>query len=115
MNEDGTINSPMNPAPPGSIVAIWATGEGATEPPGEDGLIAPPSLPLPIPKRGVQVRFGNYNVYPLYAGGAPSLVAGVIQINARIPEESPADPALPLSYLVGETWSPAGVTLAVGP
>ena len=30
VNQDGSINSPEHPAPPGSIVAIWATGIGAT-------------------------------------------------------------------------------------
>ena len=38
INQDGTINSPTNPAPIGSIVSIWATGTGYF--PGLDGQIA---------------------------------------------------------------------------
>ncbi len=33
LNEDGTLNSPQNPAKPGSIVALFGTGGGETESP----------------------------------------------------------------------------------
>ena len=44
LNEDFTVNSPANPAARGSILQIFATGEGQTDPPGVDGklLLAPP-------------------------------------------------------------------------
>jgi hypothetical protein len=34
INQDGTVNGPLNPAAPGSIIAIYATGEGQTTPSG---------------------------------------------------------------------------------
>ena len=38
-NQDGTINSPDHPAPRGSRVAIYGTGDGQTLPAGVDGII----------------------------------------------------------------------------
>src|SRR5262249_2409218 len=38
LNSDGvTTNSTSAPAHPGSVVILWATGEGLTDPPGVDG------------------------------------------------------------------------------
>ena len=34
LNQDNTLNLPSNPADRGSVVQIFATGEGSTEPPG---------------------------------------------------------------------------------
>ena len=32
MNQDLTLNGPSNPAPRGSVVAVWTTGYGNTAP-----------------------------------------------------------------------------------
>jgi uncharacterized protein (TIGR03437 family) len=37
INQDGTVNSQANPAPPGSVIAFYATGLGQTDPPSNDG------------------------------------------------------------------------------
>jgi uncharacterized protein (TIGR03437 family) len=51
LNQDGTINSVNNPAPRGSIVSFFGTGEGETTPPGIDGFITPETMAnLPQPK-----------------------------------------------------------------
>ena len=39
INQDGTLNKIANPAKPGSVVSIWATGFGATGAP-VDGAVA---------------------------------------------------------------------------
>ena len=44
VNEDGGINSPLHPAPRSSVVSIYATGGGQTDPPGTDGAIAGDAL-----------------------------------------------------------------------
>jgi uncharacterized protein (TIGR03437 family) len=49
----------------------------------------------------------------LYAGGAPGLVAGVLQVNARIPPEAPSGNAVPVLLTVGGFSSQPEVTLAV--
>jgi uncharacterized protein (TIGR03437 family) len=78
INQDGAINSMANPAKVGSIVSIWATGAGWT-PVGEDGRIstAAPGLPLTI-------NDGNDVISPEYAGAAPDLVTGMVQINFQV-------------------------------
>src|SRR5205085_7664107 len=47
-NQDGSANSPGNPAPAGSIVVVYATGEGQTKPAGVDGKPADAVAPRPI-------------------------------------------------------------------
>lgn len=93
VNQDGTINSPENPARLGSVVAIYATGLGRTSPPMVDGEIR--LSDLPVVAFPVEVRASNgRRLEVLYAGQAPGLVAGVMQINFRVqaPEiQLPAD------------------------
>lgn len=83
LNEDNSVNSPSNPALPGSIVAIYATGAGQTNPDGVDGRVT--GATPPVPRLPVQVTIGGTNAGILYAGAAPGLVAGVLQINVRVP------------------------------
>ena len=47
LNEGGSVNSPANPARGGSIVVIYATCEGQTNPAGLDEKIASGTLPAP--------------------------------------------------------------------
>ncbi|HSB17623.1 MAG TPA: hypothetical protein VLE22_24450 [Bryobacteraceae bacterium] len=102
LNEDGSINSSSTPATLGSVIVLFATGEGLTEPVVEDGLVL--GSMLPKPRLPVSVVFssscsGFYCYYyyygrgpeseeALYAGGAPGLVAGVLQVNVRIPRNA---------------------------
>jgi len=47
MNQDGTLNGPTNPAARGSVVAVWGTGYGQTNPPCQSGgLNLPYAAPL---------------------------------------------------------------------
>ena len=109
-NQDLSVNSSSNPAPRGSIIVLYVTGEGATDPEGVDGLLA--TAVFPKPKQPVGVRIGGVDAEILYAGAAPSLVAGVMQVNVRIPDNVPDGP-VPVQVLVGNAQSPAGVTVAV--
>jgi uncharacterized protein (TIGR03437 family) len=92
LNQDGTINSETNPAVPGSIVSIFATGLGAMTPPPPDGSLV--SLPLPSPV--LQIQASNpvvemfvknvvvFDPLPMYyAGPAPYEVEGLTQINIQ--------------------------------
>ena len=112
LNEDGrTVNGFATPAPRGSIVSIFATGEGQTDPAGVDGLVAA-AAPFPKPVRSVQVRIGGIAAEVLYAGAAPGQVAGLLQVNARIPAGVPPGEAL-LEIQVGDATSQPGITVAV--
>lgn len=85
INQDGTLNGPDNPAPPGSVVTIFATGAGQTTPGGVDGQIAGLPLPKPIQPVAVEIGVDTY-AEVLYAGAAPGLMEGVLQVNFRVPE-----------------------------
>ncbi|MBS1857304.1 MAG: hypothetical protein JST11_18195 [Acidobacteria bacterium] len=111
INQDGSINTPSTPAKAGDFIACFATGEGQTSPPGVDGKLA--ASPLPRPNLPVSVLIGGQVVTPQYAGGAPGLVAGVIQVNAQIPAGIQTGNAIPLFVQVGSATSQSGVTIAV--
>jgi uncharacterized protein (TIGR03437 family) len=90
-NQDGTVNSPQNPARRGSTVSIYGTGGGQTDPVTADGQVvgnSPPTL-----KTSVLVVFpdteetGDY-IPPTeapYAGGVAGFVAGLLQVNVQVP------------------------------
>jgi uncharacterized protein (TIGR03437 family) len=48
-----------------------------------------------------------------YAGGAPGLVAGLMQVNVQIPAGIETGNAVPVVLRVGSVFSQAGVTIAV--
>jgi uncharacterized protein (TIGR03437 family) len=113
LTPDYRLNGPSNRAPPGSIVLIYATGEGQTNPGGDDGKIVGADLPRPV--QFVSVRMGGIEAEVLYAGGAPGLVSGVLQVNARIPDSLAATGEVPLVLSIGNSSSQTGVTVFVGP
>ncbi len=93
------------------MISIYATGEGQTSPAGVDGQIAS-GAPLPGPTRPVAVRIDGQDAEVLYAGAAPGQVAGLMQVNARIPT-GVASGSVSLEIRVGDTASQPGVTVAV--
>jgi uncharacterized protein (TIGR03437 family) len=110
-NQDTSVNSASNPAARGALISLWATGEGLTEPAGIDGKLG--GEVLPKPRLPVSVRVGGLEAQVLYAGGAPGMVAGVIQVNVRIPEAVLPGSAVPILLQAGGFSSPSGVTVAV--
>lgn len=99
LNEDATLNSASNPAKPGSIISVWATGLGQTIPPLADGEIV--ELPLPKPHNQIAARACDMPTEVLYAGPAPSLVAGAMQVNLRVPFQPPPEGSCVLRLVVG--------------
>jgi uncharacterized protein (TIGR03437 family) len=59
------------------------------------------------------ITIGGSRASVTYAGGAPGLVAGVLQVNARVPEEVMPGPSVPVVIGVGEFSGPDGITLSV--
>jgi uncharacterized protein (TIGR03437 family) len=127
VNQDGSINSPSNPAAPGSIVSFYGTGMGTLYlPPMGLGAVAPPSnyftylldgaitisTPYPMPQAPVAVTIGGKQALVLYAGDAPFLTNGVFQVNAQIPADiTPGNAAVVLT--VAGVASTQSVTVAV--
>lgn len=113
LNQNLSPNSARNPAPKGSIVAIYLTGEGALSPAGITGAISGPSLPLPVPIAHVSVTIGGQPAVISYAGEAPGLVSGVLQVNAKIPENIPSGNQLVLLTIGNSNNIQQAITIAV--
>jgi len=111
LNQDGTVNSGDRPAPAGSVVALFATGAGRFSPPGIDGSVVSPDN-LPVPVLPVSVQIGGAEAAVLYAGGAPGLVEGVLQVNVQVPGGTPAGD-VPILLRIGDRTSQPGLTIAV--
>jgi uncharacterized protein (TIGR03437 family) len=84
VNQDGTLNGPGNPAAAGSEVALYLTGLGPTVPQSLDGAVNDPAA-LPSAQANVLVYVGGKAARVLYAGAAPDMVAGVMQVNFAVP------------------------------
>jgi uncharacterized protein (TIGR03437 family) len=86
INQDGTLNSASNPAKAGSIVSIWATGFGYAFGP-LDGAVTPVvtnwcaycQISIGGPSGVVETVE--------YAGTAPGLIDGVMQVNFMVPSQ----------------------------
>jgi uncharacterized protein (TIGR03437 family) len=111
-NQDGSLNSPFNPAAPGSVVTFLATGAGQLSPAGVDGAVVSADS-LPRPTLPVHAVIGGQPAEVQYAGGAPGVVEGVIQVNLRIPAASQSGAAVPLLLQVGDSTSQPGITLSI--
>ncbi|HTS47585.1 MAG TPA: putative Ig domain-containing protein, partial [Bryobacteraceae bacterium] len=75
LNQDGSVNSTTNPAAPGTIVSIFATGEGQTNPAGVDGFVAQGAVAMPL--LPVTVQIAGQDAPVSYAGAAPGEPSGV--------------------------------------
>jgi uncharacterized protein (TIGR03437 family) len=111
LNQDGTVNSATNPATKGSVIVLFATGEGQTNPAGVTASVSSASN-LKRPLQNVTVTIGGRQAQVQYAGSAPGLVAGALQVNAVIPEDTPSGPAA-VVLTIGNSSSQPGVTIAV--
>jgi uncharacterized protein (TIGR03437 family) len=107
VNQDNSINTP---APRGTVVVLYGTGEGQTNPAGVDGQIATSVFPKPVAP--VSVTIGGVNATVLYAGAAPQVMAGVFQLNVRVPATLQPGPA-PVVVTVGGASSRSDVTITV--
>jgi uncharacterized protein (TIGR03437 family) len=101
LNQDNTVNGTSNPAPAGSVVALYGTGGGALT---TDTL---PRLILPV-----TATVGGVPATVYYAGIAPGLVQGAMQVNVQIPGGAMPGLAVPVAITVGNATSKI-VTLAI--
>lgn len=111
VNQDGTANSASNGAAVGSVITLFGTGEGLAVPAGPDGrqVTGEPSRPV----AAVSVSIGGVNAPVEYAGGSPGSVAGLLQLNIRIPDGIPAGAEVPVILNIGGVSSRSGVTIAI--
>jgi predicted RNase H-like HicB family nuclease len=116
LNQDNTLNGPGNGAAKGSIVQVFLTGEGQTNPPSVTGAITTATLPppqvTPAPPLPIQARINGQPALYSYAGEAPGQVAGVMQLNVQIPANAPSG-NLSITVSIGGNISQNGVTVSV--
>jgi uncharacterized protein (TIGR03437 family) len=112
LNQDNSVNSQNNGALPSSIVTLFATGEGQTSPPGVTGAITGNTLSQPL--LPVTVQIAGLPATVTYAGTAPGLVAGVMQVNVSIPATVPRGLQVQVTLSVGGNMSNTA-SIAIAP
>ncbi|MEI9812938.1 MAG: IPT/TIG domain-containing protein [Acidobacteriota bacterium] len=110
LNQNGSRNSSASPAPRGSVISLFGTGQGRMSPNIQEGAVVL-TRPYPATVEPPKVSVGGQSAEVLYAGSAPTLVFGVFQINVRIPQTIPPGTATMQVTVQGVT-SPA-VTVEV--
>ena len=110
VNADGSLNSKDRPAAPGSFIVLYASGGGLMDRAFTNGQVA--DAQLSSPQVPVYARIGKESADVYYAGSAPGLVNGIMQLNVRIPETM-AVGEWPLRVVMGNAASIPGVTLSV--
>jgi uncharacterized protein (TIGR03437 family) len=109
LNQDFTTNSANNPATRGSIVILYGTGFGMLDPQTADGQIAVGAAPT---RRVVTASIAGAAAEVTYAGAAPGLIAGVVQVNVRVPDGVAPNLAAPILLTIGQAVMPS-VTVAI--
>ena len=117
INQNGTFNGPggnTTPAPPGSIVVLYATGGGQTNPFSLSGTVNSTTQLQrlqPVSGQPVTATVGGVPAQVLFAGAAPGLVTGVVQVNLVLPPGVTG--TVPVNITVNGKISPGGPTLAI--
>jgi len=91
INEDGSVNSPSNPARLGSTITFWVDGAGQFTPGLTDGMVvkastAVPELPVSV---AYDVGFPDAQTLAATFKAAPGQVAGVLEVAAKLPDDVP--------------------------
>jgi uncharacterized protein (TIGR03437 family) len=123
LNQNGTLNGPSTgltiggqfvsttPAALGSVIAVYMTGGGQTNPASTTGTVTPTATLYKIPGT-VTATINGVNAPVQFAGAAPALVTGVIQVNLLVPA-GVTGPGLPLAITINGSTTLAGPTVAV--
>jgi uncharacterized protein (TIGR03437 family) len=102
INADGRLNAADQGAVAGTIIVFYATGGGPYDAPLHAGQATPIDrlyrLTLPC-----SVTIGGAPAEILFAGAAPALGSGLVQLNVRVPDLSPG--TWPVVLKIGETSS----------
>jgi uncharacterized protein (TIGR03437 family) len=109
-NGDGGILGTDKPAPPGSVIQVYATGLGAVNPAVAAGTPTP-SSPLSATVSPVTANIAGRAATVTWAGLAPGMI-GVYQVNIIVPLSAPSGGAR-LALFVDGIGSQTGVTMQV--
>jgi astacin len=110
LNQDGSIHSKDRAAAPGSVMVLYATGAGLMDRTLANGEVMGSNLARPLAP--VYVRIGKEPAEIVYAGSAPFLVNGALQVNVRVPANlTPGE--WPVRIIMGNVSSGPGTTIFV--
>jgi len=109
-NADGSLNSQSKPAARGSIVKLYVTGLGQTDPAGVDGQLV--SAPQGKPLLPIHVLIGGIDSAVSQTTVPVGLFAGLMEIQVKVPDQLPSG-AASVAIAVGNLLSPATATLAI--
>jgi uncharacterized protein (TIGR03437 family) len=108
--------SASHPAPKGSIIQIFAEGGGTLNLSNlgdvYNGIIDVSGAPLAL-NALVSLTIGGQAAQILYAGQAPDLVLGVVQVNAMIPQNIASGPQPVVLTIGSNNNATQGITVAV--
>lgn len=122
INQDGSINTSDHPAPLGSIITLFATGSGSWNGDLKTGQVSPASLVVPVlPVKAFVPSSPVVEAQVQYAGSAPGLTDGALQLNILLPTADvlkAAGFAVPPTYLnvvvqIGNVQSPAATIATI--
>lgn len=112
LNQDGTPNSPENPAARGSVISLLMTGQD-TDPALRDGQVASAVSGVQIPTFGLGfTRDASPNGYSLtsetgpamYNGQAPGFINGVQRLDVVVPATAAVGAKVLISAYSNYTW-----------
>jgi endo-1,4-beta-xylanase len=110
LNLDYSVNSASNPVAVGGYIQVFGTGGGAIAGGATDGGLAPGAANLAT--QPVTATIGGVAAKVVYAGSAPGLVNGVLQVDLQIPAGLASGPQ-PVVITVGTAVTQSGLTVAV--
>jgi uncharacterized protein (TIGR03437 family) len=111
LNQDGSVNGPAAAAARNSIVAMFASGAGVFTPAAMDGKVATADGSRPVAP--ISATIGGVPAEVKYAGPAPGMVSGVLQVNLLVPAAVTPGDAVPVVLRAGTEASSPLVTMAV--
>jgi len=112
LNQDGSINSPTNPAARGSIISVFANSAGFWYPAMGEGIVAPGPVDGNFGFSSVQVN--GISQFPTpYFGNAPGEVTALWQINVPVPRNAPTGSYIPIRILASGIANGQRVTIAI--
>jgi uncharacterized protein (TIGR03437 family) len=112
LNEDGTVNSPLNAAAAGSTCVLYATGLGQTTPALSDGQLSNFSgSQYPQVSQPVTLTIAGTEASVQYAGAAPAFVAGLFQVNFQVPPNLPSGSQFVVLTAAGVSSAPVIISL----
>lgn len=112
-NSNFTLNSPENPAEPGSTIIAYLTGSGPVSPPVADGMATPLDA-LVTASSPVTASIGSRNAQVTFAGLAPGFV-GLMQVNITVPTGIAAGEQVLTISIQDETSNTGTISIAPSP